>query len=529
MTEDLEEVEAGTLSPPMERDDYATPAPRLEIRALSKQRGDGLAIDAVSMLLNEGEIHVVVGENGAGKSTFLKCLSGYLAPDAGEICWYGRNVTLATPDDALALGIAMIHDDLPLIPTMTVAENITLGRDDDGPIILARRGLHDKIRALARDYDLSIDPRAYVNTLTPVERVRVQLLRFIHRNALVFLLDDILEWVPLHERASLYTTLRQLADMGKTILLATRHPEDALEIGNTITVLRYGKAIVTQDATQTTAGLLERAMTGDIKLPPLGKAPAPLGAVLLSTRHLSANNHAGQPILHNVTLDVRRGEILGIAGLPEQGQTLLAEVLTGYHHHTEGQLFIGSDDITDHSPDLAAFLGIHYIPPQRAALALAEGMTVAENLALKSYAISPVATGIALWQRPLYDYAHQLLHATDTYLPLDAHVADLSPDDQQRLIVARETWVEHQLLIAVYPTHGLAPDHALAVRRALLRDRAEGRGVLLISDDSQELMALADRIAVMAKGQVIATLDTHATTVTTLNALINGADVDADL
>lgn len=498
------------IAPPLPDEVESTPT--LVLEGLTKQYGTTLALNDFSYDIRIGAVHAILGDHQAGKSTLLKLLSGFSDPDAGEIRWFGRPVHLHTPGDALALGIGIVHQTPTLIPTLSVGENILLGSAEDG-FPQFYRTPYRNIRALADQYGVTVNPAARIDTLTRTEAFYAELLRLLYRDATLLLLDEPFARLHPGTHDAFHATLRQLAQQGKTILFTSTAPDSALQSADVIVVLQKGELVRSGNAQQSTASSLYHSMTGYAHPPTLEDSPATLGAVVLSTRHLSA-----PPVLHDITLDVRRGELLALVGLPESGQETLARILLGQQPFTEGQLFIGSDELTTPDQELSRQSGVTYLPPITQMNTLSDHLTVAENLALRSY--RGLARGGWLSGNALSDHARQLLHTHQINTTPEARVRDLSPIIKHQLLLARATAEDYQLLVALYPTHELSIEHALNLRRHLLAERARGKAILLLTDDPYEAQQLADRVAILQRGHMVATIERHTPAFTTLPALI---------
>lgn len=510
---DIEDIEL-ELAP--QGADEVESAPTLRLEGLTKRYGSTIALDDFSYTPQLGSIHAILGDHQAGKSTLLRLLAGFSQPDEGVIRWFGRPVTLAAPADALALGMGMVHQSPTLIPSLSVGENILLGTADDG-FPSFRRTPYRKIRTLAESYGLNINPNATVATLSSTEALHAELLRLLYRHVDILLLDDPFARLHPHTHEAFRATLRRLVEEGKTIFITTTNPATALQSADFIVLLQAGKWLRTFTPQESSPPMLYHAMTGYSKPPIVERPPATLGAVVLSTRHLAA-----PPTLRDATLDVRRGELLAVVGLPDNGQEHLAAIVAGNTPFTNGQLFLGSEELYRTTPEDALRLGVAYLPPMSDNQTLAETMSVAENLALPFY--RHLAQGGMLFGNTLNSHAREVLNAHALKIPPNSPVCDLSPTDKHRLRLARATAHEYQLLVALYPTRGIPLEEALTIRRILLAERARGKAILLLTDNPQEAQNLADRIAVIQQGRIIATFDHANPALATLATLIEGTD-----
>lgn len=488
--------------------------PILVAERLTKGYHRVAVLDRVNFTPIAGAIHAIIGDHQAGKSTLLNLLSGFSSPDSGTIRWFGRPVTLETPADALALGIGMVHQTPTFIPTFSVGDNIILGSNDDG-FPQFHRTPYRKIRTLANDYGLTVNPSASAHTLSRTEALHAEVVRLLYRELNLLLLDDPFARLHPRDHEAFRTTLRRLAEEGRTIIFATTDPTTAMKSADLISVLQNGQLSNPLVTGETSPIALYHAMTGHHKPPVAEQTSATLGAVILSTRHLSS-----PPMLSDITLDLRRGEILVLVGVPNSGQETLAEILTGVRPFTNGQLFIGSEEVYIPAQAESRRLGVAYLPPITHLHTLAEEMTVAENLALRSY--HRLARGGMLFGDALNAHAQTLLDTYHIHTTPDTKVRDLSPTLKHRLLMARTLADDYQLLVALYPTRGLALNDALMVRRTLLTERGRGKAILLLTDDPHEAQNLADHIAVLQQGKLVATFDHDSPALATLTTLIEG-------
>jgi ABC-type uncharacterized transport system ATPase subunit len=498
--------------------EYAPPeletesTPPLVIEGLSKRYQGVPALDDFTFTPAGGTVYAILGDHQAGKSTLLHLLSGFSTPDTGTIHWFGRPVTLTTPADALALGIGIVHQTSTLIPVFTVGENILLGTADDGFPQFYRTPFR-RIRALAEQYGLLVNLSARIENLSRTEAFHTELLRLLYRDVNLFLLDDPFARLHPHTHEDFRATLRRIANEGKTVFFTTADPAIAHRSADVVLVLKAGQLVRTVAAHDSTAASLYHAMMGYSKIPTVEYAPATLGAVVLSTRHLSVS-----PALHDITLDLRRGELLAVVGLPESGQETLARSLLGQQPFSEGQLYLGSEQLFTLTPSEAHRLGIAHLPSITAMNTLMEERTVAENLALRSY--KQLARGGVLSGNALNRYARELLHHFNMNTTPETQVRDLSPTLKHQLLLARATAEDYQLLVALYPTRGLALEQTLTLRRHLLAERARGKAILLLTDDPHEAQQSADRVMVIRQGRIVNTIERGTPALATLSTLI---------
>lgn len=507
----LAEMEIESALPEARR---AEPTPILVAEGLTKRYDRVAVLDKVRFTPTAGAIHAIIGDHQTGKSALLNLLSGFSTPDAGTIRWFGRPLTLQTPADALALGIGIVHQTPTFIPTLSVGDNIILGSTDDG-FPQFRRTPYRTIRTLANDYGLTVNPSASIHTLSRTEALHAEVVRLLYRELNLLLLDDPFARLHPRDHEAFRNTLRRLAEEGKTILFTTTDPTTAIKSADLISVLHKGQLGSPIFARETNPIALYQFITGHHKSPVVERMAVMSGAVILSTRHLSDGSN-----LHDISLDLRRGEILAMVGVPGSGQETLADILTGVRPFISGQLFIGSEEL--YTPDQVESrrLGIAYLPPITHLHTLAEEMTVAENLALRSY--HRLARGGMLLSNALNAHAQTLLDTYHIHTTPNSKVRDLSPTLKHRLLMARTLADDYQLLVALYPTRGLALNDALMVRRTLLAERGRGKAILLLTDDPHEAQNLADHIAVLQQGKLVATFDHDSPALATLTTLIEG-------
>jgi simple sugar transport system ATP-binding protein len=483
--------------------------PAAELLHISKTFGKVRALEDVSLSLEAGELLALVGENGAGKSSLMNVLYGLYHPDQGEVRIAGQPVRLRGPRDAIARGIGMVHQHFMLVPNLTVAENVVLGQEP------TRYGFLDLPRACAEvketcaRFGFQLDPRARISDLTVGSQQKVEIVKALHRGAKVLILDEPTAVLTPQEADDLFRVARGLAAEGHTVVLISHKLKEVLAFARRIGVMRRGKMVASVQAAQTTAEQLAELMVGD-HLPPGpaegGGEGAPalpqLGARVLELADVCALGADGREALRGVTLEVRSGEIVGIAGVDGNGQRELAEVVTGLRAPLRGTVRLLGNG-APLTPALARRQGVSHVPEDRLLRAIVAPMTVEENVALGRHGEPPFARG------PWIDFdgrrrrCQSLLEAYDVR-PRDPLVTAgaLSGGNQQKLVFARELDAPHRLLVAVQPTRGLDIAAVAAVRRKLLEEKARGAAVLLVSLDLEEVLALSDRIYVMFDGRI---------------------------
>jgi len=485
----------------------------VEMRGIGKRFPGVLANDAVDFTLRKGEIHALLGENGAGKSTLMNILTGLYRPDSGVILVDGHPVTFRSPRDAIAHGIGMVHQHFMLVPTQTVAENVLLGLPQ--PRFFLR--MHDNERAisdLGRRYGLQVDPQSKIWQLSVGEQQRVELLKMLYRGAGVLIMDEPTAVLAPQEIDELFKTLRAMTAEGKSIVFISHKLHEVMAIADRITVLRKGKVTAAGlAARETTKAELARLMVGREVLFTLAKKHRDPGEIVLEIDGLKAFNDKGLPALRGVSLNVRSGEIVGLAGIAGNGQSELAEVITGLRPSTggrillHGKLVIGGEAGRQASPGLVRRMinaGMSHIPEDRTHVGTAPNLSVTDNLILKAYRLAPIARGLGIDRDRARERSRALRQEYEIMVPtLETPVRMLSGGNLQRLILAREISSKPKVMIAMQPTRGLDVGAIEGVHRLLLEQRDAGGAILLVSEELEELLALSDRVYVLANGEVM--------------------------
>ena len=462
-----------------------------------------LILDHIDIDVKAGEIHTLLGENGAGKTVIANCLSGFYLLSEGQIYMKGRPVTLKSPRDGIRHGIGMVHQELALVKPFTVAQNIALGLPSSD-LSFPVPEVEDKVRALSEKYGLFIDPLARVEDLSAGEQQRAEIIKVLYHDPEILILDEPTSLIST-DAERLFEALHNLAGMGYGVLFITHKIEEALGVGDRVTVLRLGKAVGTSQTAQTNKTELVKLMFGEHTPAHLERKPAKSNTIVLEVKNLEALAADKEPALQGVSFSIREGEILGFAGISGNGQSELAEVITGLRRATKGQVIIRGKDYTNHTPGEIIRAGVAHIPEKRREMGVIEAMTAAENVVLKDIRVPPFSKGSFL------KISHITRHTEGIVSRFGALVSDLwksqtrilSGGNIQRLILGRETWRMPKCIVAVYPTQGLdakAIDHTWEL---FMRLREGGSSILLVSEDLDEIMALSDRIAVMSKGRIL--------------------------
>jgi simple sugar transport system ATP-binding protein len=479
----------------------------LEARGIVKAFPGVLANDHVDFDLRPGEVHALLGENGAGKSTLMNVLAGLYRPDEGAIRVDGREVEFRSPRDAIAAGIGMVHQHFTLVPSQTVAENALLGLDRPR-FRLDLKHTEAQVAGLARDVRLHVDPRARIWQLSVGEQQRVEIIKLLVQGARVLILDEPTAVLAPQEIADLFATLRSMVATGTSVVFISHKLGEVLSIADRITVMRGGLVTAAGIAPEgVTRADLARLMVGRPVLEQLKRIEVEPGRLVLKIDEVHADSDRGVPALRGASLEVHAGEIVGIAAVAGNGQSELAHVITGLRSCT-GRVTIDGRDVAGRPAREAIAAGVGHVPEDRAGVGSAPNLSLVDNLILRAFRRPPLARGPMLDDGAARDKAEGLREAYAISAPtIDAPVRILSGGNLQRLILAREIDSAPKVLIAVQPTRGLDVGAIEGVHQLLLDLRAKGTGILLISEELEELLALADRVLVMYEGRVTANFD----------------------
>jgi simple sugar transport system ATP-binding protein len=476
----------------------------LEMQGIRKEFPGVVANDAVSFDVRRGEVHALLGENGAGKSTLMNILYGLYKPDGGEIRLYGKPVSFTSAREAIQAGIGMVHQHFMLIPVMTVAENIVLGIEPSKGLLLDERGAEQRVSELSKQFGLAVDAGALVSDITVGQEQRVEILKALYRGADLLILDEPTAVLTPQEAGELFEIIRSLQADGKSIIFITHKLNEVLEIADRITVLRRGKTIETVPREGATEASLAKAMVGREVLLRVEKEPAHPAGTLLEVRDLHVLDDREIEKVRGISFDVRAGEIVGIAGVDGNGQTELIDALAGLQRIESGTVKIGGRELTHTTARAALDLGIGHIPEDRQRRGLVLEFTIAENFALHDYAKPPVGRYGWLFPRQMVGRARTLIQEFDVRGggPF-TRAGGLSGGNQQKVVAAREIARDPQVLIAAQPTRGLDVGAIEYLHRRLITERDEGRAILLVSLELEEILSLSDRILVVYEGQIV--------------------------
>jgi simple sugar transport system ATP-binding protein len=502
--------------------------PAVALRGITKRFPGVVANDSVDFEAAEGEVHALLGENGAGKSTLSNILTGLYHPDEGEIVLYGKPVEFHAPRDALDAGICMVHQHFRLVPTFTVAENVLLGdhRDEGRRFLVHPRNIERRVAELGKRYDIAVDPRARVWQLSLGEQQRVEILKALYREARILILDEPTAVLTPQESEALFTTLRTMAEEGRTVIFISHKLHEVKAVADRVTVLRGGKKIATVLAAETTPRSLASLMVGrEVETARRNGRASELGPTTLELDDVWAQRDRGGDAVRGVTLSVRAGEIVAIAGVAGNGQRELAEVISGMRPASKGTIAVGGRTLRGGDPREAIRAGLAHVPEDRLHTGVAPSLSLAANTVLKSYRGREIARGPLLRLGAIRELALKLIHRYDVRPATPSVPArQLSGGNLQKMVLGREFTGNPQVLVAASPTRGLDVAATEAVHRYLREGAAEGMGILLIGEDLDEILALADRIVVMYEGRLVGELDAAMATVEEIGLLMAGGE-----
>ena len=480
--------------------------PVLELRGITKRFPGIVANDSISFDLKRGEVHALLGENGAGKSTLMNVVYGLYKPDEGQIFIKGEEVNLHSSSDAIEKGIGMVHQHFMLIPVMTVAENIVLGNEpNQAGVFLDHRTADRRVRELATSFNFAVDPDARIQNISVGQQQRVEILKALYRHADILILDEPTAVLTPQEATDLFEILRSLTKDGMSVIFISHKLHEVLDIADRISVLRRGKLVDTVPREGATEQGLAELMVGREVVLRIDKAPASPAETLLEVRDLEVEDDRKLPAVRGVSFMVRAGEIVGIAGVDGNGQTELIEALTGLRKPSGGSIQMGGQNLTSDSVRGRLEKGLGHIPEDRLRRGMILEFTLAENLAMHSYRYEPDSTRWG-WLRPgrMIATARRLIAEFDVRGGGPrAKGSELSGGNQQKLVVAREISRDPKLLIAAQPTRGLDVGAIEFLHRRLVSERDEGRAILLVSLELDEILSLSDRVLVMFEGQIV--------------------------
>jgi general nucleoside transport system ATP-binding protein len=493
----------------------------VEMKHITKRFGTLTANSAVDLTVERGSIHALVGENGAGKSTLMNLLYGLYRPDSGEIFINEKRTDIENPATAIKLGVGMVHQHFMLVPPLTVAENIILGCEPTRkPFMVDRTTAKQSICRLSEAFSLKIDPETKIENLSVGLQQRVEILKVLYRNADILILDEPTPVLTPQEVNELFQTLRDLKAKGKTVILITHKLNEVMAISDAVTILRHGKHIARVETHSTTKETLARLMVGKDIEPKIRKSQTISGEPIVSAKSLSALNDRKTPTVKNISFAIHSGEILGIAGVEGNGQTELVEILTGLRKHTSGRIELNGKEVhfLRDRPNVA------HIPEDRLKRGIILEFSLTENLLLGRQREAEFYNRFFISKEKLSKYSDDLIQKFDIRPSNKAQkIRGFSGGNQQKAVVARELEKNALFIVASQPTRGLDIMATNFVHDSLLAERNNGKAILLISSDLEELLALSDRIAVMYEGEIVATLSTNDTSEYELGEFMTGA------
>ena len=479
-------------------------APLLELSGITKRFPGVVANDHVDFDLVQGEVHALLGENGAGKSTLMSILYGLYHPDEGEIRLNGTPLRIDSPHVAIDNGIGMVHQHFMLIPVMSVAENIVLGVEPHRGPFLDLDAAEERVRELSERFGLAVRPEARIDSISVGMQQRVEILKALYRGAEILILDEPTAVLTPQEAEELFAIVRSLQAEGKSIIFISHKLNEVLQIADRITTLRFGKQVGTVPRAGATQESLARMMVGREVVLRVEKPPAQPGEVLLSAENLVVLDDRGLEACRGVSLEVRAGEIVGIAGVDGNGQSELIDALTGLRQPASGRIVVGGKDVTNASARDVLDNGMGHIPEDRQRRGLVLDFSLAENLALHDYRTPPESRFGWLFPRRLVERARRLLKEFDVRGGgPQTPAAALSGGNQQKVVVAREVSRDPRVLVAAQPTRGLDVGAIEFVHRRLVTERDEGRAIMLVSFELEEILSLSDRILVVYEGRIV--------------------------
>lgn len=495
----------------------------LEMEGITKRFPGVVANEAVDFDVRRGEVHTLLGENGAGKSTLMKILYGLYDADEGEIRLSGKPATINSPSDAIDRGIGMIHQHFMLVPTLTVAENVALGLPPAKRFLQDLGPVRERIRELSDAYGLQVDPDAYIWQLAVGERQRVEIMKAIYRDVSLLILDEPTSVLTPAEVDDLFVTLRQMTDGGRGLVFISHKLHEVMALSDRITVLRGGRVTGRTVPSETSREQLAHMMVGrEVQLAPT-RLESNAAEARLEVKDLNVLGDRGTPAVTDFDLEVRSGEVVGIAGVSGNGQRELAEALAGLRPVVSGEVVMNGVETTDRTPKEIRRLGVSYIPEERMRDGAIGEFSVAENLILCDHDRPPISRRGLLDFGQIEEGCSDLVRRFTVKTPtLDTPTANLSGGNIQKLVIARELSGEPELLIASQPTRGVDIGAAEYIHTVLMDQRAGGTAILLISEDLDEVIGLSDRIAVMFEGRIMGTLDQEEATVQRLGLLMAG-------
>lgn len=495
----------------------------LEVKNVKKAFGDCVANEDVSLNVQSGTIHAIVGENGAGKSTIMKIVYGFYTPDKGEILFAGKPVTIRNPHDAIALGIGMVHQHFMLVDTMTVAENIILGAETGSAMSLDLEKAKTEIKKLSDELKLGVDPNAFIEDLSVGAQQRVELLKALYRDAKFLILDEPTAVLTPQEVTDFFNILRRMKDQGKTIVIITHKLDEVMAVSDEVTVMRDGRSVGNVKTSETNVNELARMIVGRDVLLRVEKTPAEPKNVVLSVQGLKVQGKH-EIAVDDVSFEVKAGEIVGFAGIEGNGQTELIEALAGLTKISSGKVLFEGSAISDLDPKKIKGLGIAHIPEDRHKRGLLLDSDLGDNSILGVHDREPIVNGAGLINAAaVVDHVAEIIKDYDVRPPrAELNARSLSGGNQQKLIIGREFGIKPKLLLVSQPTRGVDIGAIEFIHRKLIEMRDSGVAILLVSAELEEVTALADRLLVIRDGKIAGEVDPATTSFEQIGLMMTG-------
>jgi ABC-type uncharacterized transport system ATPase subunit len=490
----------------MTSDARTTSGPVLEMRGITKRYPGVLANDNVDLDIRRGEIHALLGENGAGKTTLMNILYGLATPDAGELLIDGQPVTITSPHDAISRGISMVHQHFMLVPVFSVSDNILLGEEPmAGPIFLDQAGAHRRIRELGARFGWEVDPTQRVGSLSVGWQQRIEILKALYRNAQILVLDEPTAVLTPQETNEIFSVLRQLRAEGYAIIFISHKLYEVLEIADRITVIRRGRVVGSRTPAETNEGDLAEMMVGREVQLTVDRGESHPGEAVLQVSGLHVKDDRGNEAVHGLDLEVRSGEILGVAGVAGNGQDELVEAIVGLRRASAGSIRLDGHDMAHKGTRQRHALGVGLVPADRHRFGMVLSFPLTDNFILTDYYEPPYARGMVRNEAAIHERAERGIRDFDIRTPsADVNGDHLSGGNQQKVIVAREFEGQQRLLVLDQPTRGLDVGSIEFIHRQAIAKRNAGSAILLVSAELDEVLELSDRIAVMFRGNIVA-------------------------
>lgn len=499
----------------------------IEMIGITKQFGDFKANDNINLEVRKGEIHALLGENGAGKSTLMNVLSGLLEPTSGEIKIKGETAKISSPDKAAQYGIGMVHQHFMLVDKFTIAENIMLGREEHNFGYIDKKTAENRIIELSDQYGLKVDPKAVIRDVSVGMQQRAEIIKALYGGSDILILDEPTAVLTPQEIDELMEIMRNMTKEGKSIIIITHKLDEIKQVADRCTVIRRGKSIDTVNVKDTTHQELADMMVGRSVNFTVDKGPSKPREVVLSIEDLVVKNSRDLDAVKGLSLDVRAGEVLGIAGIDGNGQTELIQAISGLRPIESGEISLNKFDIKNNKPRQITEHGLGHIPEDRQRHGLILDMTIEENMMLQTYYQDPFSSGLILDHDEIKQNADRLIEEFDVRTQSEKDTAaSLSGGNQQKVIIAREIDRNPELLIAAQPTRGLDVGAIEYIHKRLVEQRDSGKAVLLMSFELDEILNVSDRIAVMYDGDIIATVNADETNESELGLLMAGVPLD---